>query len=570
MSKVRRWVRDDLADAFVSAGVDTGFGLIGDANLAFMSELARRPGFRLIHARHEAGAVFMAAGYARAAGRVGLASVTSGPGLAHCLTPLVSACRARVPLVLYAGDTGSTGVPVGGLQQFDHRSFAALAGAAYVRLDAGADPVAGVAEAIRIASGTLTPVLLSVPDDGVDQPSWHTGRPALPRPEVARATGAAPGEDVDRVVAEVTAALGAARQPVIVAGSGAVAAGVLGQLEDIAELADAYLATTFRANGAFESSPRSLGVIGALAHAAHQPLQDQADLIVGFGANLHGFGAFVDQLIGAPTLCLGAERFGALGPAHAPGCGREVDVAAVTSGVLEQVRRTSTAVPHPRRAASKSEAIAADFAELAELDDAALADPRRAMLELDALIPADCTVVVGGGHFWSFPMMYLPRRSRELVFPIEFGSIGMALPTGIGVAAAAPDREVVVIEGDGGVASSIQEIETAVRHGLRLTLIVLNDGALGAEYHKMTARGIRPDDSAYDHIRFDKVAEAFGAVGHLVRNAEDARALAATAAAEGRMPARVIDVRTSREITSRWYRRLYLGQIQSMRSESSR
>src|SRR5690606_12537373 len=102
-------VCEAMAEAFVAAGTDVLFTLFGDGNLGFVDAFAAQPGARVVHARHEAAAVFMASGYARVTGRVGAVSVTAGPGVAHIATPLVAASRARLPLVVYAGDTVASG-----------------------------------------------------------------------------------------------------------------------------------------------------------------------------------------------------------------------------------------------------------------------------------------------------------------------------------------------------------------------------------------------------------------------------------------------------------------------------
>src|SRR5690606_14957505 len=103
--------------------------------------------------------------------------------------------------------------------------------------------------------------------------------------------------------------------------------------------------------------------------------------------------------------------------------------------------------PH---APSRVDARRSDFDELAEPQDPGRVDPRRLMLELDELLADDAIVVIGAGHFWSFPIMYLPPRNRLFLYTIEFGSIGLALANGLGAAiAAGQDRQVLVVEGDG-------------------------------------------------------------------------------------------------------------------------
>jgi len=561
-----RRISDDLADAFVAQGVDTLFGLFGDGNLTFMQAMTDRSGVRVVHVRHEAAAVFMASGYARVTGRPGFASVTAGPGLAHTLTPLVSACRARLPLILYAGDTAHTGPYRGGLQEFDHAAFAAQAGALYLRADGSRSVGACVEEAVRSAVDRQIPVLFGVPEDYMEAAGSAIGvssgadprrpGPAALRAHLAELADVEPAVSADRAAERIGEALAAAVSPMLVAGSGAVAAGVLPQMRELARRFGATLATTFRAKGCFDDDPASVGIIGPLAHASHQAVQERADLIVGVGANLHGFGAFTDSLLGGKTLCLGTERYGGTPNVHPQDCGVDASLPATLSRLCDQVIAGDARPGRAPQVDTKSAAIESDLREFPEVHETGLLDPRRLMLELDDMLSDDCIVVVGGGHFWSSPLLYLSKRRRDFVFPLEFGSIGMALPTGIGVAASGGRREVVVIEGDGGVASAIQEIETAARHRLRLTVVVMNDGALGAEYHKLVARTLPPEESAYEYVKFDEVARAFGARGVSVRSTAE---IAAAYSMEGHpQTVNVIDARISRSVTSRWYRRLYL------------
>jgi thiamine pyrophosphate-dependent acetolactate synthase large subunit-like protein len=553
---------DDLADAFVAEGIDTVFGLFGDGNLTFMAAMDSHPGARVLQVRHEAAAVFMAAGYCRATGGPGLATVTAGPGLTHTLTPLISACRAGLPLILYAGDTPRAGVALGGLQEFDHHAFAELAGATHVSVDDPRRARSCASEAVRRAVARQRPVVLSVAEDCMESPSVADigqlaavadfPRPRNVGPVAVRPPVPSPGDIA--VAEEVFEALSSARAPMLVAGSGAVEAGVLPQTRALAQAFGATLATTFRAKGCFDDDPNNVGIVGPLAHALHQQVQEHADLVVGIGANLHGFGAFVDSLLPGRTICLGAERYGGIPTSHL--CGREISIGAVTQLLSDKAKSADDARSRHARLSvpDRQQAILADFEELPELFHPSLVDPRRLMLTIDDLLPDDCVVVVGGGHFWSWPLMYLSKKKRDFVFPIEFGSIGMGLPTGIGISAAGGTRDVVVIEGDGGTVASVQELETASRHGLRLTVVVMNDATLGAEFHKLAARGLDADVSSYAAIGFSDVAAAFGGSGTVVRSVVDLPA--ACTARKAASSVYVIDVRVSREVTSRWYRRL--------------
>ena len=146
------------------------------------------------------------------------------------------------------------------------------------------------------------------------------------------------------------------------------------------------------------------------------------------------------------------------------------------------------------RSAEMAKLVAADVPDRKEFPvQANMVDPRKAMLELDAVIPKDWDIVVGGGHYFSIAMTHLRGRPAEKYHVInDFGAIGSGLPAAIGVAAARGDGKVVLIEGDGSLMMHIQELETIRRHGIQMLIAIVNDGGYGAEFHKFRANKVDP------------------------------------------------------------------------------
>ena len=185
-------------------------------------------------------------------------------------------------------------------------------------------------------------------------------------------------------------------------------------------------------------------------------------------------------------------------------------------------------------------------------------DPRAVVRELDQLLPKECTVVIGTGHFWPFPAMFLNGyRSRRFVYTHDFACIGQAVPTAFGVAAGIPDRPVVVFEGDAGVMMHIHEFDTTARYKPQMLVFIMNDGALGAEYHQLRNSNLDPKWSVIRPPDFAKVAEAFGNAAGTVESVEDlAREVIAFQSGSG---TRYVDVRISRSVLSPRYRKRYPG-----------
>src|SRR5258708_9817703 len=167
MSKLQ--VTDMLARAFAAEGVEVLFTLMGDANMYWSVAMSKLPGMKVVHGRHEHCAVAMADGYARATGKVGVASTTCGPGFTQIMTALTIAARGNVPLVVFAGDS-----PIGAswyLQQIDMAPLTLACGAHYVGVKHIDRLLDNVREAFQVAQAEQRPVVLSVPMD-LQKQAW--------------------------------------------------------------------------------------------------------------------------------------------------------------------------------------------------------------------------------------------------------------------------------------------------------------------------------------------------------------------------------------------------------------
>jgi thiamine pyrophosphate-dependent acetolactate synthase large subunit-like protein len=149
-------------------------------------------------------------------------------------------------------------------------------------------------------------------------------------------------------------------------------------------------------------------------------------------------------------------------------------------------------------------------------------DPRTLSIALDALLPLERTVAPDSGNFMGYPAMFLDVPDEHgLVFTQAFQSVGLGLATAIGAAIARPDRLTIAALGDGGALMGISELETAVRLGLALLVVVYNDDGYGAEFHHFG-----PDGYPLDHVRFPEtdiaaIARGFGCAGITVRTRDD-------------------------------------------------
>nr|WP_274636525.1 thiamine pyrophosphate-binding protein [Microbacterium bovistercoris] len=466
-----------IADALFDHGTRHTFGLMGDGNMHLIGTMAAR-GIEIVEVRHESNAVAMAEGYAMSSGRTGVATVTHGPGLTHIATSLVVAARNRSPIVILAGETPSDYT---GAQQFDQQAFVAACEAEY-RL-VGPDDDAGriVAMALRDAMERSGPVVVAIPSDLLQlQPGRGEG--TRRKVEVALATTA----DSEAAAAGLFEALASAARPVILAGRGVIESGTSDLIVRLAEQFGAALATTLPAKGLFDGSTLDLGIAGGLSAPEAERVFAAADLVIGVGTTIGSSTSRGGRLFPHAQVYRLDMRAGdraRRSDAHLVlGEARHVLTQLVDQAVATGERREPWFMPLSPWPGNWAEELVSYSPDLPP----GTVDPRRAVIDLDAVLPDDALIVIANGHSSGFASALLRGgRPRTTLLAQGFGAIGQGLTTALGVAVGAPDRQVVVFEGDAGFMMHAQELDTVARSGARLTVVVFNDEALGTEYHRL-------------------------------------------------------------------------------------
>ncbi|MDB5592989.1 thiamine pyrophosphate-binding protein [Enterovirga sp.] len=506
-------ISEAVARAFVQEGVTTHFGLLGDGNLHWAMAMQDQAGTRLIHARHEHCAVAMAAGYASATGRVGVASVTCGPGFTQLMTALVSAAQNRVPMVVLAGES-----PISKrwhVQQIDQRPFATASGADYISVHSPDMVHFHVQEAFFRAKQERRPVVLGIPYDVQERElptiaPYETSAAILPEltpipPDPAR-------------IAELAAKLAGARCPLIIAGRGVLTAGAEREVEMLAEATGALLGTTLPARGAFDKNPYSLGVIGGYARMIAREYAAKADLVVAFGASLSAYTTAGGKMFAdAEIVQVDTNPVGRRQGFRVAGSYLRADAKLAAAALIEALGRAT-----PVRSQVRSPELARRIRD-EPADDGVfprtpgLVDPRELFRALERLIPGDYDAIGGSGHQAYFHTVMRggdPRRYHSLR---DFGAIGNAFPHAIGVAAARGNNgRVVLYEGDGSLLMHIQELECIRRHGLKLLIVICNDGAYGAEQQDLRREGLDDSIAVFGRPDLAAIARGFGLRGATV------------------------------------------------------
>ncbi len=492
-------------------GVDTMFTLSGAHVFPLYDGAVKAdPPMRLVDVRHEQTAVFAAEATAKLTRRPGLAVLTAGPGVTNGISAVTTAHFNGSPLLVLGGRAPAGRWGTGALQELDHPPLLAPVTKHAGTVHEVAALAAEVDRALTLAATPHRgPVFLDVPMDQLFSVA-STPAPAAPIRQPA-----APDPDA---LAAVAGLLAEAERPVLVIGSDVWADGA----EEAARRAAATLGLPVIANG------MGRGVIppeaGLVVTRARSLALGQADLVLVAGAPLDfrlGYGSFggregappakVVHLADAPSQLAGhVELAGA-----AAG-----DLGAVFDGLAEAVAQLRRRPDHgawlERLRATAAEATALDGQLLAS--DATPIHPARVYGELRRVLADDAVVVGDGGDFVSFAGRYVePARPGGWLDPGPYGCLGTGLGYAIAARLARPSAQVVLLLGDGAAGFSLMDVDTLVRHGLPVVMVVGNNGIWGLEKHPMqllfgydVAADLQPG------CRYDEVVRALGGAGELV------------------------------------------------------
>ncbi|MFD2260468.1 thiamine pyrophosphate-binding protein [Chelativorans composti] len=537
-----------MADAFFAEGVDVSFTLMGDGNMHFATYLSEKADARTYLVRHEHAALAMASAYSVASGKPGVASVTCGPGVTQLSTALVTATYAKIPVVVFAGESPIDKSWYG--QRIEQAPIVTATGAHYIHAHSVVRMQEYVREAFYIARTERRPVVIGVPYD--IQLHEFPGREVY-RPSTDFIPKLPPLAPHPSQVEELLCLIEAARKPIIIGGRGAVNARSAALARCLADAIDGLLATTLPARGLFDDDPFSLGIAGGYSTALAREQFNECDLIIALGASLNYHTQDGGKLFpNARVAVIDVDPAGIRDSLKTGDLLIRSDAALALEAVLDRLKG------NPRERVNRTEQLAdriarepADSHPFRPSDG--LMDPRDAIAELDRVLPKHWVLVNGTGHSAAFSAHMRGRNPGSFVTIREFGAIGNGLCYAAGVAAARPSDTIAVIDGDGSFLMHVQELETIRRHNLRILVCVLNDGAYGPEIHKMRKDGISDAGAVFGRGDLGSVARGFGIRGRVITDVSQfADAVEAFQAHDG---AEVWDLHISDQVVSPMMRR---------------
>jgi acetolactate synthase-1/2/3 large subunit len=513
---------DMLVQVLADEGVDTVFGYSGGAILPIYDSVFRynedhQASMPLIVPANEQGAGFMAAGFARASGRVGVALVTSGPGATNMVTPVRDCMADSIPIVVICGQVPTTAI---GTDAFQEAPVPTIMGAVAKHVFLITDPTkleATVRTAFEIArTGRPGPVVLDVPKDVQNWKGVFHGSGRLPIPGYRQRMNRLEASKLpEAACADLFAALGAARRPMIYAGGGVINGSAAHGLREFAREFNIPVVTTLMGIGAVDTtSPLSMRMLGMHGAAFANYAVDDCDFLLAVGAR------FDDRVAGNPQKFAGKAKF----IAHLD----------IDASEINKVKRVDwshvglmTDALHALLNYGKRTGFTRDWSDwwrhCNELRttyamnydrDSEAIQPYYVIEEINRLTRGEAIISTGVGQHQMWAAQYFDFRSPRLWLTSgSMGTMGFGLPAAVGAQFAQRDRLVIDVDGDASIRMNIGEMETVTTYALPVKVLVLNNCGDGMvkQWQKLFHKGrLSGSDKSLHTKDFVKAAQADG------------------------------------------------------------
>ena len=509
MSPLRPWRA--VCEALVEEGVEYVFGLPGNPELLY-NDLADFPQVKPILVRHETSAVFMAMGYARVSGRVGVVHASPGPGMANLVPGLLEAHYACSPIVSLVSAVGRTHEGMGAFQETPSLDLARPVSKWAVRIDIAERTTWTLERAFALAqNGKPGPVFVELP---ADVAATQAEIPPYRRPFTDLRSAGDPA-----LVARAAGLLAKAERPVIVAGGGVGLSGAEGALVALAERLDAPVVTTPSGRGSISEAHRlAFGVVGLYRTESSARPYDEADAALYVGTRMEEFQSGLWKLVPARARVIQVD----VDPFE---IARNIrpDVAVVGDARLVLEQLAGAIEPVSGRAATEElVAFKGAFERRVAEECAPNGGPLKTKQVVHALNPVFGDFVLvnenGGQDLWSYYCPYVKvTAERGCVAPAEQTCMGFGVAAAIGAKLARPDAYVVCVTGDGAFQMFMQEVATAVQYGAPVVWIVLDNASLGWSKWIQRATGERYLATDFEaQPDFVRIGEAYGVHAELV------------------------------------------------------
>jgi acetolactate synthase-1/2/3 large subunit len=514
-----------IVQVLADEGVDTIFGYSGGAILPTYDAVFRynqahagpdsESPMPLIVPANEQGAGFMAAGYARASGRVGVCMVTSGPGATNTVTPVRDCAADSVPIVVICGQVPTAAI---GTDAFQEAPVSSIMGSVAKHCFLVTDPEkleATVRTAFEIArTGRPGPVVIDVPKDVQNWEGPFRGAGNLPVRGYRQRMNALQGSVLsEKKCTEFFRKLGEAKRPMIYAGGGVILSGGSDELRSFSNELGIPVVTTLMGIGSMDTTePLSLRMLGMHGAAFANYAVDDCDFLIALGAR------FDDRVAAVPDKFAGNARYIAHIDVDASEINKVKRVQWSHVGVLpralailrDYARRTGFRAEwsdwHQHLASLKSK-YAMNYDR-----DSELIQPHYVLEEINRLTGGNAIIVTGVGQHQMWAAQYFDFKAPRLWLTSgSMGTMGFGLPAAIGAQFACRNRLVIDIDGDASIRMNLGDLETVTTYDLPVKVVVLNNFGDGMvkQWQKLFFKGrLASSDKSLHKKDFVKAAEA--------------------------------------------------------------
>ncbi|WP_257350976.1 thiamine pyrophosphate-dependent enzyme [Pseudalkalibacillus decolorationis] len=530
-----------VVDVLVKEGIKKAFCVPGESYLGVMDALYQHPEIELISARHEGGASFMAEGYAKASGGVGVCMATRGVGATNLAIGIHTAAQDSTPMVALIGQVERPFKEKEAFQEVDLANFFSHLCKWTVEIDRVERIPELLHRAFHLArSGRPGPVLVALPhdmlEDEAEMISYPSYRSLPPQPHMGN-------------VKQAIEAIRNAERPILIAGGGVIHAKANTLLVQFAEVMTLPVVTAFRRFDAFPNSHAYYA--GWLGFGMPQYLLDSirdADVVVALGTRFSQVGTQDYTLLSKQTQLIHVDICPDIfGKVYAPSLAIEADAKSFLEQALQAAGSPSSVSSNER-----VRELHANYMEFSE----SKADYTEDFVDMDGLmhdivtqLPKDSIITNDAGNFFGWLSRYYRFEQENTYVGPTSGAMGYGLPAAIGAKLAQPHRHVVSFSGDGGFMMTVQEIETAVRNRIPTISIVVNNNSYGTiRAHQETHFPNRVIGTDLSNPDFAELARLFGAHGEKVQKNSDFAPALQRAIASG-LPA-IIEVTVNPEVLS--------------------
>jgi len=507
-------VSDIMVETMVNWGVRHVFGMVGHSNLGLADAIRRQKkegNISFVGVRHEGAAAFAASAYAKLTGKPAACLSIAGPGATNLLTGLWDAKLDRVPVLALTGQVDTQVLGPGAFQEVDLAS-------AFRSVAAWSQTVLGSSNHVELMNLALKHAILKrdvahliFPNEVQMQPAGEKEAPSGPEGRLPLREITPPRKAVEQALD----LLRNSRRPAIIVGHGARFH--MAPITELAERMKCPVMTTFKGKGLIpDDHPLACGVLGRSGTVIASYSMQAANVLLVFGAS---FSRHTGITSAKPTIQVDFDAT-TLGKFHAvtvPVYGEIGVTAALLNEELAGARGGQWEDQRPQ-IAERWKTWRAEKKRREEVDRTGRLNSAVVFAAMSRHVPEDAVIAVDvGNNTYSFGR-YLECKRQSILMSGYLGSIGFGYPAAIGAWAAAPDRPIVAVTGDGGFGQYMGELLTAVKYGMKITHVLLNNNELGKISKEQRAAHLEVWETSLHNPDFSRYAEICGAMGIRVAN----------------------------------------------------